>query len=230
MVETIFNEISSSTEQAALFDLLDDYFHGQGFGSIAYIAPSVMDSPVTIMERGMPPKFAARYRENLHRSDPLPRLAFRLAKPIRLKDLIANLPSLNAAEKAYLVELKASGLTDALVIPNYGPFGRPGVVVMDSPAHPALIDEMNVPLAAAVVQAVHTRMELLEIKDTAPDLSPREREIIGWLCKGKSTGDIATILSSSPATVTTHIQRIYGKLSVNDRVSACAKAAAQHYV
>lgn len=230
MLETIFNEINNCEDASKLFDLVSDYFQGQGFGSMAYIAPSVLDSPITIIERGMSAAFIARYREKLHRDDPLPRLAFRLARPIRLTDLIANLQSLNAAEEAYLEELKALGLSDTLILPSYGPFGRPAVVVLDSPAHPDLIDEMNIPLAAAVVQAMHHRMELLERKDTVPDLSPREREIVVWLCKGKSTADIATILGLKPPTVTTHIQRIYGKLHVHDRVSACAKAVSQHYV
>ena len=162
--------------------------------------------------------------------DPLPGVAFRLGHPERLAELVKQVPSLNADEECFMEVLKNSGLTDALVIPTYGPYGRPGLLALANPAHPDLLAEMNRPLASAVAQQVHMRMEFLQITEPPPGLSPREREIVKWLGKGKSTTDIATILGLAVPTVTTHVQRIYAKLRVHDRVSCIARAMTLHYL
>lgn len=231
MSETIFITINNCQSVGELFDLTAEYFQGQGFAGLCYVAPVTATGPYTLLDRGMPEAWMQRYRDQeLHRFDPIPGMAFRLGHPERVEALIAQLTGLNADEQRFLEAFKSSGLTKGLVIPTYGPFGRPGLIGLSGAAHPDLLDEMNIPLAAAVAQQVHTRMELLQVHDPIPGLSPREREILGWMCKGKSSADIATILGLALPTVTTHIQRFYGKLQVHDRVTACAKAAAHHYI
>lgn len=49
-------------------------------------------------------------------------------------------------------------------------------------------------------------------------ITSREREIIDWICKGKSNGEIADGLFISLQTVKTHISNIYRKLGVRSRV------------
>lgn len=231
MGKTIFNEIDESETPDDLFELACDYFQGQGFGGICYVAPSSAAGPYVLRDRGMPAEWMRRYRDQeLHRIDPVPGMAFRLGAPSRVEDLLSQLPSLTADEKCFIEAFKSSGLKDGLLLPSYGPFGRPGLIGLACPAHPRLLEEFNAPLAAAVAQQIHTRMELLQIEDLPPGLSPREREILHWLGLGKSTADIATILGLKPPTVVTHIQRIYAKLQVHDRVSCVAKALAHHYL
>lgn len=55
-------------------------------------------------------------------------------------------------------------------------------------------------------------------------LSDREREVLEWMGRGKSSGDIAAILSISPETVRTYTRRIYQKLEASDRVTATVRA------
>jgi two-component system nitrate/nitrite response regulator NarL len=55
-------------------------------------------------------------------------------------------------------------------------------------------------------------------------LSPREREILRLIADGHSAAEIAAKLFLSPATVKTHLQRIYGKLGVSERAAAVAEA------
>jgi two-component system, NarL family, nitrate/nitrite response regulator NarL len=55
-------------------------------------------------------------------------------------------------------------------------------------------------------------------------LSNREREILTLTAEGHSAPDIAEQLYLSPATVKTHLQRIYQKLGVSDRAAAVAEA------
>lgn len=55
-------------------------------------------------------------------------------------------------------------------------------------------------------------------------LTPREREILLWMSKGKTTPVISEILNISAKTTDYHIQNIYRKLHVNERVLAVTKA------
>jgi two-component system nitrate/nitrite response regulator NarL len=55
-------------------------------------------------------------------------------------------------------------------------------------------------------------------------LSEREREILALAASGKSATEIADQLFLSPATVKTHLQRVYQKLSVSGRAAAVAEA------
>lgn len=55
-------------------------------------------------------------------------------------------------------------------------------------------------------------------------LTPREIEILYLMGKGMTAYSIALVLNVSVHTVRNHINRIYEKLSVNDRVSAVMKA------
>jgi DNA-binding NarL/FixJ family response regulator len=55
------------------------------------------------------------------------------------------------------------------------------------------------------------------------ELSSREQEIIGWVCRGTTNVDIATALAISPFTVKNHMQRIFRKIGVSNRTQAAAK-------
>lgn len=60
----------------------------------------------------------------------------------------------------------------------------------------------------------------------APELrlTPREREVLGLLAEGRSQAEIAEALVISPKTVSTHVQRLLGKLGVHSRAQAVARA------
>lgn len=54
-------------------------------------------------------------------------------------------------------------------------------------------------------------------------LSARECEVLGWVTRGKSNSDIATVLYLSEATVRKHLQNAYRKLGVTSRTAAVAR-------
>ena len=64
----------------------------------------------------------------------------------------------------------------------------------------------------------------LRSADTGVLLTPREREILELTAQGFLAPDIGRRLYLSPATVKTHLQRLYGKLGVSDRAAAVAEA------
>jgi LuxR family transcriptional regulator, maltose regulon positive regulatory protein len=57
-----------------------------------------------------------------------------------------------------------------------------------------------------------------------PQLSPREREVLGELARGSTYADIAAALYVSENTVKTHVSSLYGKLAVSRRSEALAVA------
>jgi DNA-binding CsgD family transcriptional regulator len=55
-------------------------------------------------------------------------------------------------------------------------------------------------------------------------LTPREREIIAWVARGKTNGEIAGILYVAPGTVRKHLDNVFAKLGVPNRAAAVARA------
>jgi len=55
-------------------------------------------------------------------------------------------------------------------------------------------------------------------------LTPRESEVLFWIVRGKTSPEIAGILSCMPATVAKHTERIFAKLGVETRTAAAAMA------
>ncbi len=77
---------------------------------------------------------------------------------------------------------------------------------------------------AAQVQTGLAREIQLRSADAGVVLTPREREILELTAQGFLAPDIGRRLYLSPATVKTHLQRLYGKLGVSDRAAAVAEA------
>jgi DNA-binding NarL/FixJ family response regulator len=66
-----------------------------------------------------------------------------------------------------------------------------------------------------------------ELKSPIESLSVREREVLQLVVEGKSSAEIADILSLSPKTVETYRSRLMQKLNIND-VPSLVKFAIQH--
>ncbi len=64
----------------------------------------------------------------------------------------------------------------------------------------------------------------------APTLSAREREVLGYIVKGFTYGEIARLTGLSAHTVATYVRRVYGKLEVHSRGEAVYEALASGLV
>lgn len=53
-------------------------------------------------------------------------------------------------------------------------------------------------------------------------LSPREKEIVGWVCNGLSNKSIALKLGTTDGTVKVHLHNIYQKLDISNRMTLAA--------
>jgi DNA-binding CsgD family transcriptional regulator len=57
-------------------------------------------------------------------------------------------------------------------------------------------------------------------------LTEREAEVLAWVARGRSDGEIAQLLSISPRTVDKHLENLFRKLGVRNRAEAVARAMA----
>lgn len=80
------------------------------------------------------------------------------------------------------------------------------------------------PEVAAKVLSEFQHYQQAEVQEAYQPLTPREREILQLMSEGLPNKTIATRLSISERTVTTHVANIYSKLQVNNRVSAIQEA------
>ncbi|MEP7232067.1 MAG: response regulator transcription factor [Ginsengibacter sp.] len=87
---------------------------------------------------------------------------------------------------------------------------------------------MTASVATKVLQMF--RHQSTATKNEFIDLSEREKEILGWLVKGKSYNVIAETCFVSIDTVKTHVRHIYEKLHVHSKSEAVAKAIHQKLV
>lgn len=69
-----------------------------------------------------------------------------------------------------------------------------------------------------------TRLVQLTAQPATPELTPREREVLRELCAGHGSSTISHKLGISARTVDKHLEHVYGKLHVNDRLSAVVAA------
>ena len=58
----------------------------------------------------------------------------------------------------------------------------------------------------------------------APELTPREKDVLRLLVGGKSNKEIGNVLRVAEGTVKAHVSRIFGKLAVTARTEAVAEA------
>jgi transcriptional regulator EpsA len=82
-------------------------------------------------------------------------------------------------------------------------------------------------LLRLVVPHLHQAMVFLATGDQPMDesvLSPRELEVLSFVCRGKTNYEISRILEISPWTIKIHVKNLMTKLDVSTRSHAVAKA------
>lgn len=78
-------------------------------------------------------------------------------------------------------------------------------------------------LHMAFLRVIANREGVAAPSTQATTLTMREIEVLGWVHKGKSNPEIGQILDLSALTVKNHLQKIYRKLQVNNRVQALSR-------
>ena len=108
--------------------------------------------------------------------------------------------------------------------------GRPGDV--SSTGKPLVVEGPENRLVVRLIPADGGSLLLLQQQHTVPrpaslevlGLSRREAEVLAWVAQGKTDAAIGVILSLSPRTVGKHLEHIYERLGVENRLAAATLA------
>ncbi|MEM7632797.1 MAG: LuxR family transcriptional regulator [Pseudomonadota bacterium] len=227
MADALFAAIRSRTNTGRLWQTVSDYFRAHHIEKISYhhLSPDLQTGKsVTVQASGFSNAWTCHYiRRKLYLVDPITELAQGATQAFRWSQ-INTLTRLSPEQQQYLLDMEAAGVGDGLAFQVFGPGLRNGYVGLgvDDPAHfpdPAQVMEFQM-----VAQAAHLRYcELNPVGLDQGDLSPRERQILRWIARGKSNGAIAEILRLSPHTIDTLVRRIFSKLGVADRTTAAVQ-------
>lgn len=192
------------------------YHHFAGLGAVPGEAPGHY-----IMAVGFSEDWVQHYVEDdLTQVDPIPELTRSLLRPFYWRD-VEDLTPLTGPQRAYLQEMENAHVGDGLAFQVFGPGMRNGYVGLGMHEGATRWDQTQAMEFQTVGQAAHRFY--CELSPAAADLtvlSPREKEILRWMARGKSNNDIATILALSRHTVDTMVRRIFAKLDATDRTTA----------
>lgn len=223
-------KVNEATSTKSLWEIGVTYFRARGVKMIGYIHLPLPGAPANSEPRmvydGFPKDWAHRYyHEGLYKIDPITQASKQRIDPYRWSD-ISELIELSNDHKIFIQEFRKAGLGDGIAIPVFGPGGRNGLVSLGF----GNCNEADLDLAARketqwACQATHVKYceFVMNRQVQKTQLSPREREVLTWVARGKSNGDISTIMTLSPNTVDTYMRRIYAKLDVADRVTAAVQ-------
>ena len=157
-------------------------------------------------------------------------------------DADARVVAASPAAVRYLLEFVANDPLTASQLPKaLEPWARRQIATLlrDSVvelAHPAplLIPGPHGTLAARLIRDAQPERFLIVLSRSARleshtalmtmGLTAREAEVLYWCAEGKSRGESSTILGISERTVQKHLEHVYTKLDVNNRVAAVTKA------
>lgn len=177
-----------------------------------------------IWARDFPFEIQSLYMGHLREVDPVPRLTFELGPILTWTEACDAMKADDAAMtfRQTLCDLEIDNWASFAL---FGPRNRDGYVTMRFQNDPDLFEKGRLEEIHSMLLMGHLQICKIIDEGIPPvSLSDREREVLEWMGRGKSAGDIATILDISVETVRTYTKRIYEKLRTNDRVSATVRA------
>ncbi|WP_085026003.1 helix-turn-helix transcriptional regulator [Ensifer aridi] len=147
------------------------------------------------------------------------------AGPLRWSD-VYSAASTTEYERRIFDEAATFGLRSGITVPLRGPEGS--FAIMNFARHcDREFQNRTITYLQLAATLFHLRVANVansNVVRTIPTLSPREKECILWVARGKSSWDIGTILKISENTVNFHIKNVMGKFGAASRTVAAIKA------
>jgi DNA-binding CsgD family transcriptional regulator len=96
--------------------------------------------------------------------------------------------------------------------------------------HATCLDGPDAPgESVAVVLTPAQAPDLVPLLALGYRLTQREQQVLGFLARGMSTGEMTQHLGISPHTVRDHLKALFGKVGVRSRAELVARIFAEHY-
>ncbi|MCR2833295.1 helix-turn-helix transcriptional regulator [Parerythrobacter lacustris] len=198
-----------------------------GFGALYAVSPITRDKQFChhMTAVGFPSVWERQWKRRLYWVDPLLDYALYHPQVFRWSRIFSEECS-SKAQRRYVEFCSQLGMTDGLATACYGPGGRTGFVGFGFPEGEDCFSAQSYLAIAHIAQLSFARYcTIMHGKAaTPPRLSPREREIMRWVARGKSNSEIAIIVGISRHTVDTHLRRVFSKFGTTDRTVACLRA------
>jgi DNA-binding CsgD family transcriptional regulator len=173
------------------------------------------------------------FREHYLEDDPVVSRLLRDRQPF-LWSQVGGTDDLNSRQRRLFDEARDAGVVSGLTVPIHGRGGVAGLSAIPdgSDRERAAVLERYQQLLRLITLHYHTAAcsALLEKSLTGDSarrrslLSPREKQVLEWTAKGKSTWEISVLLGISEKSVEFHMEGVKRKLQVFNRTHAVAKA------
>ena len=219
---------TSDQSENAFFKYIESNARDLGFEFCAYgiQMPIPISKPTTVMFNNYPDAWQQRYNECKYiEIDPIVRHAQRSNKPIVWNDeVFASAPEFRA-------EAQQHGLRYGWTQASRDPNGAIGMLTLARSSEDISEGELTSKEAqmAWLAQLTHMGMSSMLVprilSETRAMMTAREKDILRWTAEGKTSYEIARILSISESTVNFHVTKILCKLQATNKTQAAIKAA-----
>lgn len=206
-----------------------------GFDRFIYGAriPTSFVKPYFIFISGYPKEWRDHYTaSNYMAIDPTVQHCSRNITPMSW-DSGALLKQQSAVIRQFVGEARDFGLNNGVSFPLHtaqGDFAMLTFASDQSPGHEKGRIPRVLPVGQLFTAYLHEAVRrIFDSEDIALSrvaLTVREKECLLWATEGKTAWETAQILNISERTVTFHLQNVQGKLGVNNRQQAVARAVA----
>lgn len=216
--------ISETTEVVPLRAAVMDALSLWGIEAAYFIAPITADPRVgrLLTNIGLPRVWERHYRARLHRVDPLPTLSLSQSGAFAWPEACESV-DIDRRGRRYLEIAARYGQERGVGVACYGPHGRSGFLGAAWPfdSTPPIEVQQSVHMIGQTSFQRYCKIMPAQVEVTP--LSNRELEVLSWMCEGKSNNVIAQILAISSSSVDAYARRIFSKLDVTDRTTACLR-------
>ncbi len=224
--ENLFSIVEGSHDERALFDKIVAMAKSLGFERCAYVlrVPLSLSKPQAIAITNYPDTWLSRYTEAGYlETDPTILHGRRSQAPIVWTDDVF------ASTKRFWDEAQSFGLRVGWGQSSLDVNGVMGMLSL-ARSHDALsASELasHGPQLHWLASVAHLSLSQLFIPQLREhiDLTMREIEVLKWTADGKTSGEIAIILSVSVNTVNFHIKNAVAKLQTANKTAAVVRAA-----
>lgn len=226
--ESYSNLLAAAQTQGEVAGALSGAARALGFDYWAYGLRTALplSNPKTILVNNYPREWQDRYAaQNYLAIDPTVAHGCKSALPLAWSEaLVGNCP-------AFWEEASAHGLNVGWAQSSCDPSGSIGMLTLARDAEALSPSELrkNSMGMSWLVHAVHQHMARVTtagVLHYAPImLTQREIEILRWTADGKTSGEVAQIMSITERTVNFHVGNSLQKLNANNKTAGVIKAA-----
>tara|TARA_R110001599_G_scaffold223639_1_gene422818 strand:- start:22941 stop:23657 length:717 start_codon:yes stop_codon:yes gene_type:complete len=221
-----WNPVKDGTSVYSELNELADELMAKGVVAISYhLTPpfySQVSKRSSVFHFGYSKEKVATYLDpEIMESDPIPDHVMSVGHVMTWQQIITGI-TLSENHQKFIKLWKEQGLSDGVAVPLFGPKSRNSYFSMNFDKSIDADDQQRILPLVSIAQSSHRRICAIinQAEVVTPLLSERENEVLYWISRGKSNGDMATILAISEATIDTYVRRLFKKLNVHDRISA----------